>query len=224
MGVSICLDLVSIESLDLDDVVKEWVLTASKSASRQLRNIGRDRDFSILSWHQWPDQKVSIEIKKFVEIWKFRHFLTVCLHLDFCIFSSRLFIIFRLKRPRQCWDFSTNLDWVSTNLNNLNASWQILTIWTCLDNLDKNLDVSKSRLKSLNFKNLDWEKKSWSRHDGHSRRFSIVSLDTKDVTDFDLDWSRQSRPPCLSFLKKVFNFVFQIDFWIEPFLRFSTLN
>ena len=25
----------------------------------------------------------------------------------------------------------------------------------CLDNLDKNLDATKSRLKSLNFKNLD---------------------------------------------------------------------
>jgi hypothetical protein len=44
--------------------------------------------------------------------------------MDFCIFSSRflnpsrLFIIFRLKRPRQCQDFSTNLDCVSTNLDN----------------------------------------------------------------------------------------------------------
>ncbi len=116
LGVSICLDRVSIKSLDLD-VVKECILTvekistASKSASQQLRNLGQDRDFLISSWHQCPDQKVLIEIEKFVEIWKFQHFLTVCLDLDqevrgFCIFLSRflnlsvLFIIFRLKRSR----------------------------------------------------------------------------------------------------------------------------
>ncbi len=29
----------------------------------------------------------------------------------------------------------------------------------CLDNLDKNLDATKSRLKSLDFKNLNREKK-----------------------------------------------------------------
>jgi hypothetical protein len=41
----------------------------------------------------------------------------------------------------------------------LDASQQIWTILTRLDNLDKNLNASKSRLKSLNFKNLDREKK-----------------------------------------------------------------
>jgi hypothetical protein len=39
--------------------------------------------------------------------------------------------------------------------------------------------------------------KSWSQRDGQSRRFSKVSLDTKDVLDLDLDWSRPSRPPSL---------------------------
>jgi len=81
-------------------------------------------------------------------------------------FSRRDFSIRRDFRPRQCRDFSTNLDcvstnldWVSTNLENLDVSRQILTISTCLDNLDKNLDASKSRLKNLDFKNLDREKK-----------------------------------------------------------------
>jgi hypothetical protein len=39
--------------------------------------------------------------------------------------------------------------------------------------------------------------KSWSQHDGHSWRFSKVSLDMKDVLDLDLDWSRLLRPPTL---------------------------
>ncbi len=39
--------------------------------------------------------------------------------------------------------------------------------------------------------------KSWSRHDGHSRRFSKVSLDMKDILNLDLNWSRLSRPPGL---------------------------
>ena len=82
------------------------------------------------------------------------------------VFSRRDFSIRRDFRPRQCQDFSTNLDcvstnldWVSTNLENLDVSRQISTISTRLDNLDKNLDASKSRLKNLNFKNLNREKK-----------------------------------------------------------------
>jgi hypothetical protein len=88
------------------------------------------------------------------------------------VFSRRDFSIRRDFRPRQCRDFSTNLncvltnlDCVSTNLENLDVSRQILTISTIstistrLDNLDKNLDASKSRLKNLDFKNLDRKKK-----------------------------------------------------------------
>jgi hypothetical protein len=43
-------------------------------------------------------------------------------------------------------------------LTRLNKSRQISTISARLDNLDKNLDVSQSRLKNLDFKNLDREK------------------------------------------------------------------
>jgi hypothetical protein len=61
---------VSIESLDLNIIQKfvstvKKILTFSKSLSRQLRNLDCDRDFSILSRRQCPDQKVSIE--KFVK-------------------------------------------------------------------------------------------------------------------------------------------------------------
>ncbi len=57
-----------------------------------------------------------------------------------------------------------------------------------LDDLDKNFDAAKSGLKSLDFKNLDREKKIRSSH------FNKVGLDTKDSLDLDLDWSQLSRP------------------------------
>ncbi len=100
-----------------------------------------DRDISILSRHQRPDQKISIEIKNFVEIWKFRCFSTVCLDLDREVHG---FLYFLVEISGQ----------IST------ASWQISTASRqILTNLDKNLDATKSRLKSLDFKNLDREKK-----------------------------------------------------------------
>jgi hypothetical protein len=60
-----------------------------------------------------------------------------------------------------------------------------------LDNLDKNLDAAKSRLKSLIFNNLNRAKKKF----GKSWHLKKVGLDTKDNLDFNLDWSRLSRPP-----------------------------
>ncbi len=47
------------------------------------------------------------------------------------VFSCRDFSIRRDFRPRQCRDFSTNLNCVSTNLKNLDASRQISKISTC---------------------------------------------------------------------------------------------
>jgi hypothetical protein len=64
-----------------------------------------------------------------------------------------------------------------------------------LDDLNKNLDTAKSQLKSLNFKNLNREKKVDLDRQEKSRHFKKVSLDTKDF--LDLDWSRLSRPPGL---------------------------
>ena len=63
--------------------------------------------------------------------------------------------------------------------------------------LDENLDAAKSRLKSLDFENLDQEKKIWSRVSRKSLHFKKVGLDTKDSLDLNLDWSRLLRPPGL---------------------------
>jgi hypothetical protein len=72
MGVSICLDMVSIETLDLD--TKKWsvstvekISTSTKSWSRQSRYLDEDRDISILSRHHFQVPKILIEIKKSVE-------------------------------------------------------------------------------------------------------------------------------------------------------------
>ncbi len=97
-----------------------------------------------------------------------------------------------------CQDFSSfsdskGLDCVSTNLDKSWQSWRVLTI---LNNLDKNLDASKSRLKSLNLKNLNREKKSWSWLSRKFWHFKKVGLNTKEV--LDLDWSQLSRPPGLN--------------------------
>jgi hypothetical protein len=48
---------------------------------------------------------------------------------------------------------------MSRFLDKSQKSRRVSTISTRLDNLDKNLDASKSQLKNLDFKNLDWEKK-----------------------------------------------------------------
>ena len=150
--VSICLDVVSIESLDLD-VVKEWVSTvekistASKSASRQSRNLDLNRDFSILSRHQCPDQKVSIEIKKFVKIWKFQGFSTVCLNLNLEVRGFLHFLVKISQSVKTFHHFQTQK--ALTMLRFLDKSWQS---WHVLTNLD-NLDVSRqSRQKSQRVK------------------------------------------------------------------------
>ncbi len=174
LGVSICLDVVSILTFQkpcLDMSRKSWHFKkvsldfVSTSMSRP-KSLHRDR-----------------EIRRDLKILAF---------LD-SLFGSRLrsawILIF------SCWDFSIRRDFSSFSdskgLDNVEISQQILTISTRLDNLDKNLDASKSWVKSLNFKNLDREKKNWSWH------FKKVSLDTKDVLDLDLDWSRLLRPPGL---------------------------
>jgi hypothetical protein len=117
LGVSICLD-----------VVKEWVSTvektstASKSVSRESRNLDRDRDFSISSRHQCPDQKVSIKIERFVKIWKFRRFSTVCLNLDQ---EMRGFLYFLVKISQSVQTFHHfQTQKASTMSRFLDKSWQ----------------------------------------------------------------------------------------------------
>ncbi len=77
----------------------------------------------------------------------------ICRDLKFSAFLDSL----SRSRPRSAWifvfsrrDFSIRRDF---------RPRQISTISTRLDNLDKNPDASKSRLKNLDFKNLDREKK-----------------------------------------------------------------
>ncbi len=61
-----------------------------------------------------------------------------------------------------------------------------------LDSLDKNLDTAKSRLKSLDFKNLDRDKieVDLDRRENLDK-FLKTGLDAKDVLNLDLDWSRR---------------------------------
>ncbi len=129
------------------------ISTSSKSESQQLRKSRQrqkvsldDHDISISSRHQRPDQKISIKIENFVEIWKFRRFSTVCLDLDQEVHG---FLYFLVKISQQISTASWQI---------LTASRQISTISMCLNNLDKNLDATKSQLKSLDFKNLDRDK------------------------------------------------------------------
>jgi hypothetical protein len=144
-----------------------------KSRSRS-RNSSRSENFGV------SRQFVSISIEKCVDF---------CIFLSRFLNLSRLFIIFRLKRPQQCQDFSTNLDCVLTNLVNPNASLQISTILT-------KISTSQSLNWKISILKISTEKKkSWSRPSRKSWQFKKVSLDPKDV--LDLDWSRLSRPPRL---------------------------
>ncbi len=198
MGVSICLDMVSIETLDLD-IVKEWVSTvekistASKSYSRQLRYLDRDRDFSISSRQQCLDQKVSIEIEKFVEIWNFRRFLTVCLDLDREVRGFLYFLVeisqsveisqqsrlrldksqLRLDKSRKSWRVSTNLDNLVASRQSRQKSQRVKV------STEKNLDRQKKKVDLDRRENLDNLKKLVSTR----RTFSIsisIGLDCRD--------------------------------------------
>ena len=139
------------------------ISTLSNSSPWQSRNLNWDQDFLILSWHQCPDLKVSIKIEKFIETWKFHHFLTIRLNLDREV-SGFLNI--------SCWDFSICQDFLSFSysrcLHNVEISWQIsirlglsrqiLTILICLDNLDSSQQsrfVSTILTKILTRQNLD---------------------------------------------------------------------
>jgi len=113
---------------------------------------------------------------------------------------------------------STNLEksqQISKSLDKSQKSWQsrfVLTI--SINNSTKiNLDWKISILKILTEK-----KKSWSRRDRKSRHLKNVSLNTKDVLDLDLDWSRLSRPPRLG------NYLFciRVNYYNIIFLRLKS--
>jgi hypothetical protein len=56
--------------------------------------------------------------------------------------------------------FSKSLDKNLDYLKKAWLSWFISIVLISLDDLNKNLDTAKSQLKSLDFKNLDQEKKN----------------------------------------------------------------
>ena len=53
---------------------------------------------------------------------------------------------------------SIYLDKISITYKYLEKSWFVSKVSISLDDLDKNLDTARSRLKSLDFKNLDRDK------------------------------------------------------------------
>jgi hypothetical protein len=81
------------------------------------------------------------------------------------------------------WQFKND---ISTNLDNFYAiKSQFISIFIFVSIESLNLDISKS----------------WSRPSRKSRQVLKTGLDTKDV--LDLDWSRLSRPPTLTFSRLV---------------------
>ena len=164
LGVSICLDVVSIETLDLDTKKSQ---SRRPKKSRQFQKVSLDdREISILSRHVQKVRKVSIETEKPAETWHFWQISTVCLDLDRELVNiitvlDRDFSICRdfwawslekvLKKSRLCREISKILD-------KSRKSRFVSTISICLDDLDKYLDEDKSRPKNLDFKNLDRDK------------------------------------------------------------------
>ena len=64
-----------------------------------------------------------------------------------------------LQNGQKVWEIQIFLKSLDKNLDYLEKAWLSQFILISLDDLDKNLDTAKSRLKSLDFKNLDREKK-----------------------------------------------------------------
>ncbi len=96
---------------------------------------------------------------------------------------------------KKCGEFKFFSKRLNKNLDYLKKAWLsrfISIVLISLDDLDKNLDTAKSQLKSLDFKNLDREKKNSGLNmmdnlDGFQklvstrRTFSIsIGLDCRD--------------------------------------------
>ncbi len=174
LGVSICLDVVLIETLDLD-VVKEWVSTVEKISTASKSKSWRSRYLNFVSTSMSRPKNLDQD-REFCQDLKILAFLD---SLSRSRSRSAWIFVFSRQDFSIRWDFSSfsdskGLDNVEISRQILTASWQISTaswqiskILMRLDNLDKNLDPSKSRLKNLDFKNLDWDKKK-------------VDLDMKD--------------------------------------------
>ncbi len=111
--------------------------------------------------------------------------------VDFCIFSLRFLNPSRLKASTISRFLDKSRLRLDKSQKSRQKSWRVSTILTKISTR-QSLDWKISILKISTEK-----KKSWSRPSRKSRQFKKVSLDTKDVLDLDLDWSRLSRPPTL---------------------------
>ncbi len=114
------------------------------------------------------------------------------------------------------------------NLKKSRCILKVLIVSISLDDLNTYLDTAKSQLKSLNFKNLDWDIKNWSRHDGHSQRFLKIGLDRLRNLDLNLHWSHLLRPPGLIILQYFdwnYRTLFAVFYaWTECFLPCEEIN
>ncbi len=84
----------------------------------------------------------------------------------------------------RCLSWQSKKSWHFKKFDLDNWNWEVLT-WPSL------------KLKSLDFKNLNREKKIWSQHNEQSRQVSKVGIDTKNNRDLDPNWSRLPRLPGL---------------------------
>ncbi len=173
LGVSICLDRDSRsqqKKADLDsrenlDTFKILVSTIEKSWPR-LRILKVRLDINVQTKKSRSrlricrDQKISTFLDSFsrsrLRVSQFYH-----ISRSRFLSLSRFLGLMYLKKSQECRDFLTNLAASWQILKKLAASRQILTISICLDNLDKNLDASKSRLKKSWFLKSQARKKKF---------------------------------------------------------------
>ena len=189
LGVSICLDRhwqrAGLDNRDIKIKISRFSLDGHLQIQYFLVEIETYQDLSRFLWFLWISWFFSQPRNNgFLQISQSRFY-----------FPSLFFYIL-------CFKIGFNMGKKCRKLKFFQkVSTKIMVIFIYLDDLDKNLNTAKSRLKSLDFK------KFWSRHDGQSWRFSKVGLDRS--RNLDLDWSRLSRPPGL----KIRQTSRLVDFW-----------
>ena len=143
-----------------------WLCLDRESRSRRRQRVSLDsrenldsvkKLVSISSRQQCPDQKVSIEIEKFIEIWNFWRFSTVCIDLDREVRGFLYFLVEisqsvetlgldNVEISRQISTASRQILTASRQIST--ASRQISKISTCLDKSRQSRRVKVSTEKS----------------------------------------------------------------------------
>jgi hypothetical protein len=142
LGVSICLDVISIETLDLNT---EKSQSRRSRKSRQFQKVSLDdRDISILSRRHLPVPKVSIEIEKSVETWHFWQISTVCLDLDRELVNFITFLDRDFSTCQDFWSWSTSksLDNVEIMSRYLDKSRQSQFVSTISINISTKINLN----------------------------------------------------------------------------------